>query len=476
MELRAFQRQFISRATAPGIDTAAISLPRANGKTFLCSRVVAQALTPGSNLYESGREVVLVSGSLAQARFAYKFIKAELEGLGIYRWNSSTTAVGAKDTKSGTELRCLSSNPKTILGLVGTSIAVLDEPGSFEITGGQDLWDAVATAQGKPNSRLRVLLAGTRAPARPNSWWLRLLDKGSHDSVYVQQLKGELSKWDDWREVCRVNPLTAVSPEFRKKLLLERNEARRDDRLKARFLSFRMNLESMDESSMLLSVPEWSRVEGRALGPDSARPVVGADLGGSRSWSAATAVFPGGRVESFALTSGIPAILDQERRDSAPRGSYSRLVAEGSLLIDSDLHIPRASLLVAEILRRWPRLRFVVCDRFRLSDLLDAFGGRATVVPRVTRWSEAAADIRAVRQMALDGGLSVDPRARALMRIALAAAVVQHDTSGNSRLVKKGTNSCGRDDPAHAFVLACGALSRLRESSPPVLRIVRRAG
>ena len=460
MELRPFQRRFIRRALAPGIDTAAISLPRAGGKTFLCARIVAKALTPSDPTYESGREVVLVSGSLQQARFAYKFIKAELEPLGIYRWNSSTTAVGALDKSSGTQLRCLSSNPKTILGLVHTSIAVLDEPGSYETVGGQELWDAVATARGKPGSRMRILLAGTRAPARPGSWWLALLDRGSVGSTYVQQLKGDLAKWDSWSEIRRCNPLVAVSADFRRKLLEERDEARRDDRLKARFLSYRLNLESSDETSMLLSVPEWRRCEGRALGPDSARPVVGADLGGGRSWSAATAVFPGGRVESFALTSGIPAILDQERRDSAPRGSYSRLVAEGALLIDSDRHIPRASLLVTEILRRWPRLRFVVCDRFRLNDLLDAFGGRAVVTPRVTRWSEAAADIRAVRQMALAGGLSVEPRARALMRIALAAAVVQHDSSGNSRLVKKGTNATGRDDPAHAFVLACGALWR----------------
>ena len=75
LKLRAFQRQFLRRSTAPGIDTSAISLPRANGKTFSCSRIVAQALTPWDKLYERGREVVLVSGSLAQARFAYKFIK-----------------------------------------------------------------------------------------------------------------------------------------------------------------------------------------------------------------------------------------------------------------------------------------------------------------------------------------------------------------------------------------------------------------
>ena len=476
MELRPFQRRFIRRALSPEIDTAAISLPRAGGKTFLCAHIVAKALTPSDPSYESGREIVLISGSLQQARFAYKFVKAALEPLGIYRWNSSTTAVGALDKSSGTQLRCLSSNPKTILGLVGTAIAVLDEPGAYEVVGGQDLWDAVLTSQGKPGSRMRILLAGTRAPARPGSWWLALLDRGSVGTTYIQQLKGDLSKWDSWAEIKRVNPLVSVSADFRRKLLEERDEARRDDRAKARFLSYRLNLESTDETSMLLSVPEWRRCEGRALRPGGARPVVGVDLGGGRSWSAATAVFPGGRVESFALTSGIPPIMDQERRDVAPRGTYARLVAEGALLIDRDRHIPRASLMVDEILRRWPGLRFVVCDRFRLHDLLDAFGGRATVVPRVTRWSESAADIRAVRQLALDGNLSVEPRSRALMRIALAAAVVQHDSSGNSRLVKKGSNSTGRDDPAHALTLACGALSRLREATPPVLRIVRRAG
>ena len=93
--LLSFQRTFIRRALAPGIDTAAISMPRSGGKTFLCSHIVSRALNPADRMYQEGREVVLISGSLAQARFAYKFIKAELEPLGVYWWNSSTTAVWA---------------------------------------------------------------------------------------------------------------------------------------------------------------------------------------------------------------------------------------------------------------------------------------------------------------------------------------------------------------------------------------------
>ena len=136
--------------------------------------------------------------------------------------------------------------------------------------------------------------------------------------------------------------------------------------------------------------------------------------------------------------------------------------------MDRDLHIPRASLLVSEILRRWPGLRFVVCDRFRLQ--------RSSRCLRRSGYGDSASnkvelrqrqDIRAVRQLALDGNLSVEPRSRALMRIALAAAVVQHDSSGNSRLIKKWIKLVLSAMTLHMLsTLACGALSRLREATP----------
>ena len=56
-----------------------------------------------------------------------------------------------------------------------------------------------------------------------------------------------------------------VSPQFRKKLLEERDAARADTRLKARFLSYRMNVPSADESTMLLDVADWHRMEEREV-------------------------------------------------------------------------------------------------------------------------------------------------------------------------------------------------------------------
>ena len=81
-------------------------------------------------------------------------------------------------------------------------------------------------------------------------------------STYVQALQGDPEKWDDWREIQRVNPLASIDAKFRKKLLEERDAARRDSRLKSRFLSYRMNVPSADEATMLLSVSGLARCSG----------------------------------------------------------------------------------------------------------------------------------------------------------------------------------------------------------------------
>ena len=71
------------------------------------------------------------------------------------------------------------------------------------------------------------------------------------------------SEWDQWPEIRKANPLTSISADFRKQLLRERNAARRDSRLKARFLSFRLNVPTADESQILLTVEDWKRALAR---------------------------------------------------------------------------------------------------------------------------------------------------------------------------------------------------------------------
>lgn len=75
----------------------------------------------------------------------------------------------------------ISSNAKTAMGLVGVPLVVGDEPGAWETVGGELMADALTTAQGKPESSLRAILIGTRAPAA-RGWWIDLLAGGSEGS------------------------------------------------------------------------------------------------------------------------------------------------------------------------------------------------------------------------------------------------------------------------------------------------------
>ena len=138
--------------------------------------------------------------------------------------------------------------------------------------------DAISTAQGKPGSPLRAVYIGTLAPAT-SGWWHDMIRDGTHGSTYVQALQGDRATWDTWATIQRANPLTAISAAFRAKLLEERDKARGDSRLRARFLSYRLNIPSGDESTMLLTVEDWERVTARPVPPRKGRPVFSYDLG-----------------------------------------------------------------------------------------------------------------------------------------------------------------------------------------------------
>ena len=459
--LRPFQNRFIRAATAPGIDTAIWSAPRGNGKSWLAGHLASRIMDPSDPLFRSDTESVLCAASIEQARIVFRFARSELEPRGGYRFLDSHTRIGIVHRETNTRLRVIGSNGRTAMGLVGCPWVIADEPGAWETIGGQLVHDAIETAKGKPGSPLRVVYIGTLAPA-VGGWWHDLVADGSRASTYVQALQGDPDKWDQWPEIRRCNPLTAISADFRRKLLEERDAARRDSRLKARFLSYRLNVPTGDESTMLLTVDDWERMAGRLVPDREGRPLVGVDLGGGRAWSAAVAVWRNGRVEALACAPGIPGLDEQERRDRVPKGTYRALAARGGLRVAEGLRVQPPSELWRAVRDAWGAPGSVICDRFRLGELLDCVNG-TLVVPRVSRWSEAAFDIRSLRKLAADGPFTVAESSRPLLAASLSVALVKNDDQGSMRLSKNGSNNTARDDVAAALVLVAGAYARAME-------------
>ncbi len=459
LDLRPFQRRFVRSAFAPGITISGLSIPRGNGKSTLTAWLAKRYLTPGDSLHVPGAESHIIAASIGQARrTVFKQLRGMVGDDPAFKVAESVNNCHVDHVPTKTRISILAANGKTAQGLVDVPYCFMDEPGAYETTGGQLVWDAIETALGKPGSQMRVMLIGVLAPAT-GGWWHELIADGSHGSVHVTALQGNRKRWDQWPEIRRCNPLMSMFPESRKVLLSERDKARRDTRLKARFLSYRLNLPTADESEVLLTVEDWEQALVRETAGPFGRPIVAVDLGGGRAWSAAVAIWQSGRVEALAVAPGIPGIEAQEKRDRVPKGTYRRLVLSGSLRVATGLRVPPVGLLVTAIREAWGQPVALWCDRFRLDDLKDAAPGW-NLQPRVTRWSEASADIRALRKITMDGPLSVAPGSRDLLTASLSVAMVKNDDQGSTRLSKRGTHNEARDDVAAALVLSAGAFER----------------
>ena len=285
------------------------------------------------------------------------------------------------------------------------------------------LVDSLFTAQGKPGSDLKWILIGTLAPmaTHPGHWRFDLVAKGTTDETHVQSFQDDVASWDQWQTIRKANPLTAISASFRKKLLRERGQARGDSRHKARFLSYRLNVPSADESQTLFTVDDWAMLTSGEVPEREGAPTVGVDLGGGRALSAAVGIWPNGRCEAMAVVPGIPSIEDQERRDRTPKGSYQTLLEVGALEVAEGLRVQPPAQLVEAIMRKWGIPRVIVCDRFRLADLQDAAKG-IRLEPRVTQWSDSSSDIRSLRKITRDGPLAVAEDSRLLIAASLIAS------------------------------------------------------
>ena len=461
-----FHREFIRSAFAEDIQIAALSVPRGSAKTWIAGQLAACGITPGSPLWEPGIETLVVSGSLEQSRVLLAFVKEALgEAIDDYRVLDSGQRLAVTHRATGTKLRVLSSSGKRAMGLANFSTIYADEPGSWELRGGQLMHDALRQSLGKRLGQ-RLVLIGTRAPAPDGSWWPGLLDAGSGSGTHVTVRSAPREEaWDAWSTIRKVNPLVMHNESLRKTILRERDEARRNPTLRPAFEAYRLNRQVDVFSDPLVPVEVWRAVEVREVPPRSGRPVVGMDLGGERSWSAAWCLWPNGRSECFAVCPGIPELGERERADAQPQGLYRRLADDGVLIVDEDLHVSRPSVLVEHLVAEGIRPEVVICDRFAIGTLRDAVAGRWPIRDRVTRWSEATEDVAGFRQIAADGPLSIASHCRGLARTSIGQATVKSDDQGNARLEKR-RHGRSRDDVAVAGVLAAGEIARRRRRPP----------
>ena len=461
-----FQSSFVSvvcRKDRP-VSIAALSTPRGNGKSWLAGLLVARSLTPGDPLHEDGVENVLVAASRAQAAICLDFTRAFLADQEGYRWRLD----GAEHLASRARVKVISSDSRRAMGLgANVRLAICDEPGSWAPQSGRRLWDAVCTGLGKRT--MSIIAIGTISPAPmtgPASWWPQFIEAGSGESTHVALLQAAADRWESFDEVLRVNPVAAVNPHLRRALEREHRVAVASDRAARTFKQYRLNIpgDPVDQQP-LITPAEFNRVCARPVPPAEGRPVIGLDLGGTRSWSAGCSVWPSGRIEAWALAPGQPSLSDQEKEDQVAEGTYSELVRSGGLAVDVGRAVPGIERLLGRVWEWSPSA--IVADNYRCHELYQIVNGRVPVIERARSGGEAVSNVQSLRALLLDSNAGVTEPSRALLGAAWAQTNLIISNEGMVKVTKLDQRR-SRDDAAMALLLAAG--ERARRPPPTELR------
>ena len=454
-----FQQRFVAALTrkhgAPEIGI--LCTPRAQGKSWLCGQLIGRSLTPGDDLHENSVVNVLVASSRSQASITLEFARqavADVEGI---RWSND----GAIHVASRASIKIISSDARRSLGLGAHARWLFcDEPSAWSPQAGRRLFDSMRTALGK--RKCQIVLCGTVAPSPTQgvgSWWPELVKAGSGAGVHIELLQADEQRWRDWGECLRVNPAYLVNPFLEKTLRREFEEALKSERAAIPFRQYRLNLpggESTGEQP-LITASEWARVCVRPVPECEGAPVIGVDLGGSISWSAACAIWPSGRIEAWALAPGVPGLAEQERDDQVPEGAYVELVRSGGLSVDDVRAVPDIGLLLSRIWAWDPVC--IVSDPYRAAELHGTVAGRVRIIERARGGGETTANVQALRARLLDTSAGVSATSCALLGAAFEQTVLTIEGSGVSK-VKKARAKRSREDAAAALLLAAGELAR----------------
>ena len=257
-----WQSRFVRGTFRPGIQSAALSVARGNGKTALLSGIAAATLD-GPLAVPRG-ETVIVASSFEQARIAFEHVIAfmgdKLADKG--RWKTWDTAQQARieDRKTGARVRCIGSNPRRAHGLAPV-LVLADEPAQWPETTGERMVSALRTAAGKqPHSRFVAL--GTR-PADAEHWFSKML-AGSADYAQSHAARPDDPPFQK-RTWAKANPSIAAMPDLLDAIRNEAKQARLDPALLASFAALRLNLGTADTAvAVLLDAGLWQSIEGVA--------------------------------------------------------------------------------------------------------------------------------------------------------------------------------------------------------------------
>lgn len=459
LRLADFQKAFVRGALDPQNMVACLSIGRGNAKTALSAGLALGSLV-GVWDAQPKREILFAARNRDQAKTAFNFLVGFIEALSEEEQELFTIRRGSRleveySGNGAGMARCIAADGRSILGGAPT-LAILDERAAWEREKGDLLENAILSGLGKRNGK--ALIISTSAPDDTNTFskWLDEPPPGT----FVQEHRPPFGlPADDVDSLLVANPGAAEGIGASIDWLV--SQARRAIARGGSALSSFRNLNrnervSTEDRSVLVTVDEWlsAEVKPEDLPARDGPCILGVDLGGSRSMSAATFYWPTtGRVEAVGTFPAIPSLADRGASDGVS-GRYVEMNERGELTVMGENTVPPGPWLVelAKLVDS-SSIACIVGDRFRHAEFTEAMQKANLRVPFIWRgfgWKDGSEDIERFRRALFDGQVKTLPSL--LLRSAFSDAITLVDPAGNHKLAK--ARSLGRIDAAAATVLA----------------------
>jgi len=465
MTIAPFQNKFIDGALDPKNQIAVLSIGRGNAKTALCASLALGAVM-GKWDKQPRREVLIAARTRDQAGIGFDFVTGFMQSLPEKEQKKFTIRrsprleIEYEDDNGSHFIRAIAADGKTALGSAPT-LVLMDERGHWAGAQGDALEHALLSGLGKRNGKALIISTSAADDTHPFSKWI----DEKQDGVYVQEHRPVPNlPADDKASLLLANPGCAYGIGSSYKWLesqAKRAIARGGSTLTSFRLYNRNERVSSESREVLLTVDEWLACEATKLPARKGQVVIGIDLGGSSSMTAASFYWPEtGRLECLGTFPSRPSLLDRGQNDGVA-GRYVEMQDRKELSVLGDATVPVAPWLL-EVMKLVENetVAAICADRYKQAELGEAIeraGIRSAVTWRGMGFRDGGEDCERFRRAAFDGKVKTAPSL--LLRSAFADTVTLRDPSNNIKITK--ARSLGRIDAAAATILAVAEGARI---------------
>lgn len=450
-----FQAEWIAGALADGVQEAGMSIARKNGKSGVIAAVLLAGLCGPLNFDQWRGVVTSLTGALAKELRDAIMLTAAASGLDDALTLHKSPPPGLILGRRKSRLDILAAD-KATGHAIGSDLAVIDEGGLLQERQ-RGLWNAIYSSISGRNGRFWSISIQGDGPM-----FAELEQRGGSEGVFFRRwscpMDRELDNEEGWH---LANPGLATGI---KQLGYMRRAASRAIAAPGNEQHFRahdLNQDVDPERQVIVSLNDYRRCANAGVAPLEGECVLGFDLGGAASMTAAAAFCPGnGAIRVWGAFGDDPKLTERARNDRMGT-LYDRMQRQGELKLYPGRVTPAARFIadVFEEVTKTCNVLAVGADRFRRAEASQAFGD-AGLPPVKAFWrgqgasatADGSHDVRAFQALVQEGTLR--PGGSVMLEAAIANSVLRFDGAGNPALDKSGKTA--RIDALSAAVIACG--------------------